>query len=282
MSVRKVIEIDDEKCDGCGECIPNCPEGALQVIDGKARLISDIFCDGLGACIGECPKGAISTVEREAVAYDEKKVMENIIGQGENVIIAHLKHLRDHNEIEFFKEALSVLKEKGIDIPAGFIERKIVPGPHAGCPGSKEMSFNSKDSAVCCETEEQPSALTQWPVQLHLVSPHAAYFAKSDVLLAADCVAFTVGNFHSGFLKGKSLAIACPKLDSGKEIYIEKIRALIDDANVNTITVMMMQVPCCMGLMAIVKESLEKAERKVPLKKIVVGIQGDIISDEWV
>ena len=279
---RKIIKIDLEKCTGCGKCIPDCPEGALQMIDGKARLISDLFCDGLGACIGSCPEGAISIEEREAQEYDEKKVMENIIKQGPNTIKAHLSHLKDHGQEDYLKQAIEVLKDKNINIPVG--------GGHArpankeipcGCPGMKTMDF-TQDQKETVVSGSQASALRQWPLQLHLVSPLAPYFKEKDVLLSADCVAYALGDFHSKYLQGKSLAIACSKLDSDKETYIEKIKFLADEAKINTLTVMIMEVPCCAGLLEIAKQGLAAAKRKVPLKCIVVGIKGNIISEEWV
>lgn len=274
MAKRKIIKIDVEKCTGCGDCIPNCPEGAIQLIDGKARLISDLFCDGLGACIGSCPVDAITIEEREAESYDERKVMENIVKHGANTIKAHLKHLKDHGEDKYLKQALDVLKEKGIKVPKGFLQDEYAQKAHQGCPGMRVFDF-SDVKAESGAVNDQPSALRQWPVQLHLVSPLAPYFQGKDVLLSADCVAYALGNFHSQYLKGKSLAIACPKLDTNKEIYVEKLTALIDEAKINTLTVMIMEVPCCGGLLILAKEAAAQAKRKIPLKVIVVGIKGE-------
>jgi len=280
---RQIIKIDDNKCNGCGICVPNCAEGALQIIDGKARLISDLFCDGLGACLGHCPEGAIEVEEREAEPYNETRVMaENIVKAGPATIKAHLKHLKDHGQDQFVKEALDYLAAN--NIPNPLLEQvTIAPQApaHTGCPGSRAMQFN-KPAETATLTSVQPSQLTQWPVQLHLVSPEAPYYKKSDLLIASDCSAFAAGNFHSDFLKGRSLAIACPKLDKGLEIYVEKITAMIDRAEVNTITVLMMEVPCCGGLLSIVKEALQKASRKVPVKKMILSLQGEVIREEWV
>jgi ferredoxin len=280
MAKRKIIKIDEKKCTGCGLCIPNCPEGALQIIDDKARLISDLFCDGLGACIGTCPEGAITVEERDAAPYDEKKVMENIVPQGHNVIVAHLEHLKSHGAQQYYKEALEFLKEKGIAVPLKAQEK---PHAHAGCPGMRMVDFSHEDKPAAQEAiGERTSSLRQWPVQLHLVSPLAPYYQDKDVLIAADCVAYAYGDFHERFLKNKSLAIACPKLDTNKEIYGDKITALADEARVNTLTVVMMEVPCCAGLLAIVRQGLARAKRKVPLKAVIVGIKGNVISEEWV
>ncbi len=279
---REIIKIDEEKCTGCGLCIPNCPEGAIQIIDNKARLVSDLFCDGLGACLGHCPEGAITIEEREAEPYDEYKVMENIVRQGANTIRAHLKHLDDHGETELYNQAVDYLKEKRIELP----EEKHTPRTHqhvqlSGCPGSISLSIDRK-SDKDDEPVEFPSHLSHWPVQLHLAMPTAAHYRRADLLLAADCTAFTLGDFHTKWLKGKSLAIACPKLDEGKEIYIEKLRTMIDEAKVNTITVMIMQVPCCGGMVQILKKAMSKATRIVPVKVVVVSIKGEILQEEWI
>jgi NAD-dependent dihydropyrimidine dehydrogenase PreA subunit len=280
MAKRKIIKIDVDKCTGCGDCIPNCPEGAIQLIDGKARLISDLFCDGLGACLGTCPVGAITIEEREAKAYDERKVMENIITHGPATIKAHLAHLRDHGETEYLKAALAVLKEKAIEAPVEFSKDKKEAHLHQGCPGARMMEFGEKKENV--SSAPVASALTQWPIQLHLVSPHAPYFQGKDVVLAADCVAYTLGDFHSRFLQGKSLAIACPKLDSNKDIYIEKLVAMIDVTKINTLTVLIMEVPCCGGLMHLALAAAKKAQRKIPIKQVIVSIRGEVLKEDWV
>jgi ferredoxin len=300
--IREMVKIDEELCDGCGACIPNCHEGALQMIDGKARLISDLMCDGLGACLGHCPQGAITIEEREAEPYNETKVMEIMVTKGENTVVAHLQHLKEHNEIEFLKEGVQYLKdhERELDINVAEVMSRVHNARveqeqlACGCAGSEARSFTPQSVAggfvpaagaltmAGGTVAEQPSELRQWPVQMHLINPAASYFKQSDLVLAADCVAFSLGNFHSKWLKGKTLAIACPKLDSGMESYVEKIRGLIDDAKINTLTVMMMQVPCCGGLMQMVKMAAGQTERKVPVKKIIVGVEGEILSEEWV
>lgn len=151
-----------------------------------------------------------------------------------------------------------------------------------GCPGSKMQDFREKVQESKEESGKRESQLRQWPIQLHLVSPMAPYYEKADVLLSADCVAYTVGDFHKDYLKGKSIAIACPKLDEGQDVYVEKIKSFIDDAKINTLTVMTMQVPCCAGLVAIAEQALQSAKRKIPIKSIVVSLQGDVLSEEWV
>ncbi len=301
---RDILKIDEELCNGCGQCVPNCHEGALQVIDGKVRLVSELMCDGLGACIGHCPEGAITIESREAEPYSEIRVMEQMKDKGKNTIIAHLKHLKDHGEKGFVHEGVTYLKEHRDELSFNLDEvihevhnhGNAVSAPQqthvhshnhdnggGGCPGAKttviERPGTHYENSV---STEPPSELRQWPVQMHLVNPNASYFQGSDLLLAADCVAFSMGGFHSKHLKGKSLAIACPKLDHGSEIYIQKLTSMIDVAKVNTITVMMMEVPCCGGLLQMVKAALASASRKVPVKKIIVGINGDVLQEEWV
>ena len=282
---RDIIVIDEEKCTGCGVCIPSCKEGALQIIDGKARLISDLYCDGLGACVGHCPFDAMKIEQREAEAYDERKVMiENIIPAGENTIKAHLQHLMDHNGMKWYEEAVDVLEEMGIENPIRKEKPEEMEAKHqgSGCPGSKAMAFEKEESKESIGVGDTRSQLRQWPVQLHLLSPHAPYFENADLLLAADCVAFAMGNFHSGYLKNKTLAIACPKLDSSQESYIEKLVAMIDESKINTITCMIMEVPCCSSLLRLAKEAVNRANRNVPIKAITVGLQGEIIQESWV
>jgi Pyruvate/2-oxoacid:ferredoxin oxidoreductase delta subunit len=278
---RNIITIDEEKCTGCGLCIPNCPEGAIKIIDGKARLISDLLCDGLGACLGHCPEDAITIEGREAEEYDERKVMENIVKQGTNTVKAHLAHLRDHKEDRYYNQAVEYLREHHIPIP----EEKETPMetiPLAGCPGSRITAFAREDRAAEALAEKRSSQLTHWPIQMHLVSPKAPHYQGADMLLAADCVAYSLGDFHKDYLKGKALGIACPKLDEGKEIYLEKLKTLIDIAKINTLTVMIMQVPCCSGLVQLAQHAASHAGRKIPIKCIVLGIEGEILREAWV
>ena len=313
---RQIIEIDEDKCTGCGECIPNCHEGALQMIDGKARLISDLMCDGLGACIGHCPEDAIEIIEREAQPYDEIAVIKEMVTKGKNTIIAHLAHLKDHKEFGFLKQGVKWMQENkeiidfNVDevisiVHNGAIEQKEA-APSAcgcgndddhhqhnhhqpnhehnggGCPGSLSQSFNKPQTKNTEDMNDIPSQLTHWPVQMHLINPAASPFQDSDLVLAADCVAFSLGYFHNKYLKGKTLAIACPKLDSNTDIYIQKLTSLIDDAKVNTITVMKMTVPCCGGILQMAQIASQQASRKVPIKSVTVDINGKIQHEDWV
>lgn len=277
---RNIITIDQLKCTGCGLCIPNCPEGAIQIIDGKARMVSDLMCDGLGACLGHCPEGAISVIEREAEAYDEVKVMENIVAQGDGTIRAHLKHLKEHNQTKYHTIAIEYLEKIGKKVPSE--ESNPDHGHHQGgvCPGSRVKTMNTGEGSAV--SDDVPSHLSHWPVQMHLLSPNSPHFKGADMVLAADCTAFSFGNFHSKFLKGKKVGIACPKLDVGTEIYTDKIRALIEIAEINTLTVIVMEVPCCRGLLSLAVKARDSASRMVPVKCVTIGIEGDIIDEKWV
>lgn len=301
---REIIKIDEDKCNGCGLCVPDCPEGALQVIDGKARLISDLFCDGLGACVGACPEGAMEVEVREAEDYDEARVMrESIIPQGPGTVRAHLEHLQEHGAGTYFDQAMTTLHEVDPAIHDVMV-KMFAPGDSAeaengegcasgGCPGSRTMSFiheavgkanagSPVSGEATAPSAEALSALTHWPVQMHLMNPSAPHYRGADFVLAADCTAFSLGGFHGKILAGKTLGIACPKLDQGLEIYRDKIRALVDQAGIDTLTVAIMQVPCCGGLLRIAMDAVESANRKIPVKKIVVGVQGEILEENWV
>jgi NAD-dependent dihydropyrimidine dehydrogenase PreA subunit len=274
MATREIIEIDEDKCDGCGACAIGCHEGALRVIDGKARLVGESLCDGLGACIGECPRGAIKVTRREAEAYDEAKVMEGLSKLGPKVIAAHLEHLRGHGQETYVRQALAFMAERGMELP--------IPTPSApaaeqghGCPGSASRRFGAlRPQSAPGPAAAVPSALTHWPIQLHLINPRAPQYAGKDLLLAADCTAFSLGAFHAELLAGKSLAIACPKLDQGRDIYIEKLALLLDAAS--SVTVAIMEVPCCSGLLKMLLDAREMSSKKPSIEAITVGTEGGI------
>ena len=295
---RSIIKIDEDLCNGCGLCIPNCHEGALQIIDGKARLVSDLFCDGLGACIGHCPEGAITMEQREAEPYNETIVMERIVKQGRNTIIAHLQHLKEHGADDYLMEAIAYIKNHNINMDvtqdedrAQHIVRQemmaaTAAGCGGGCPGSapKVFDINPDEVEKAGKTEsvaDTPSELRHWPVQLHLLNPNAPYLRNADLVLAADCVAFAMGNFHNRFLKGKTLAIACPKLDSNQDSYLQKLISMIDNSRINSITVVRMEVPCCGGLTRLAQVAVSHAGRKVPVKQAVVSAQGQVLEESW-
>jgi Pyruvate/2-oxoacid:ferredoxin oxidoreductase delta subunit len=303
---RKIISIEEEKCTGCGRCIPDCPEGALQIIDGKARLVSDLFCDGLGACIGTCPEGAISVVEREAVPYNEKTVMAYIAKQGGTVIKVHLGHLAGHSQAELYNQAIEYLLENDIPIPdhTSPEERKTAihpcagqpaagrmgegtcsPGPHplhpfAGCPGSTAWSIPREREKTGLPTRpaagQAASGLLQWPIQLALLNPAAPYFDNADLLISADCVPFAHAGFHTELLQGKFLIIFCPKLDADIDGYIEKLAHTFTLHAIKSITVARMEVPCCGGVRYAVDKALIKAGKKIPVVEKTVTIQGGI------
>lgn len=250
MPVRDMVEIDEGLCDGCGDCVTACAEGAIAIVDGKAKLVSDIYCDGLGACLGHCPQGSITVVRREAEGFDEEAVAR------------HLENVRPGSTGETAPVPTFPVHSQS---PAG-----------GGCPSSRPQMMNPKPApgAVAGGSESQ---LRHWPIQLHLVPPTAAFFENAEVLLAADCVPFAVPDFHQRFLAGRSLAIACPKLDSNQEIYLQKLVAMIDEAGITSLKVMVMEVPCCGGLVRLAEESLRRAKRKVPVECVVVGTRGQIL-----
>lgn len=291
---RQIIKIDETLCNGCGDCVPSCAEGAIQLIDGKARLISDLMCDGLGACLGECPVGAIAIESRDAEPYREDVVIAEMLKKGRNTVLAHLRHLDDHGEKGYFDQALAALRVQGdslgfrLDEVLDEIEAAKEPKhghQHAQCPGTQSRTFSTVRESKSGESNpgesrSVPSQLRQWPIQLHLVNPGAPHFRQAHLLVAADCVAFALGDFHQRYLAGRALVIACPKLDSNMDVYVDKIRRLADEAKVSHITVMVMEVPCCGGLVAVVRQALDKAQTKVPVTVAVVGIEGNIVQEQ--
>ncbi len=275
MVTRDIIKIDEEKCTGCGQCASGCPEGAIQIVDGKARLVSAILCDGLGACIGTCPEGAIAVEKREAEPYDERKVIANIVKLGHNTIKAHLKHLDEHKQAKYLEQALGYLKENGIEVP----DYKHKEAAACGCPSSAARTIAKKEgtTTVNGNAVPVPSQLQTWPVQLKLVSAAAEYFDDADVLIAADCTAYAYGNFHQDFIKNKVTIIFCPKLDSGLEEYVDKLADIIKNHAVKSINVVHMQVPCCFGLVKVMDDAVRKAGKKVPVKETIISMQGEIL-----
>lgn len=243
MVVRNIVEIDEEKCTGCGLCVPSCAEGALKIIDGKAKLVKDIYCDGLGACLGKCPEDAITIVQREASAFDEKAVEE-------------------------------YLKEQEIVPPVHFTH----PGSR-GCPSEKVMQFKKtiEKGPTATLIEKRESRLAQWPIQLKLLPPIAPFFRDADLLIAADCVPFAYADFHEDMLKGKALAIGCPKLDD-VALYREKLAAIFNMSNPKSVTVVNMEVPCCFGLFRLVKEALAASGKTIPLRQQTISVKGEKLS----
>lgn len=250
---RNIIRINEELCNGCGLCAKGCHEGALQIIDGKARLISELYCDGLGACIGDCPMNAISVEEKEVEAYDEIAVIKRIIPKGDKVLEAHLQHLKNHGEMNLLQQGIQYLKDNDIPVP--------------------DMTLTQTQNIVSSSKSLSLSSSINWPVQLHLINPQSGVFNNADLLLVADCVAYANPKLYSELLVGKKLAIACPKLDVNKESYVNKLIQTIDDSKINSLTVAIMEVPCCGGLIRLVEMAMEKSQRKIPMNKIVVKIR---------
>ncbi|MEW6377164.1 MAG: 4Fe-4S binding protein [Thermodesulfobacteriota bacterium] len=243
MVTRKIVRIDEEKCNGCGLCIPNCAEGALQIIDGKAKLISDKFCDGLGACLGHCPEDTITIIEREAEDFDEKAVEAHLHKQKES---AHTHGPQSKPQPVFTK-----------------------------CPSSRVLHFQVPKSKETGTATPSVSMLTQWPVQLKLVPINASYFQDADLLVAADCVPFAYPSFHKDFLRGKALVVGCPKLDD-IQFYKEKLTEIFKTNSIKSVTVPYMEVPCCFGLVKITEDAIAASGKKIPLKKVKIGIRGQI------
>ena len=242
MVLRSIVRIDEEKCTGCGLCIPACAEGALKIVDGKAKLISDKYCDGLGACIGECPQGAIIIEKREAEEFDEEAVEEHLKGE-QSVSTVHLVH------------------------PI-----------HQSCPSAQVMRFerNLIEKETVNVAEKRESMLSQWPVQLTLLPPNAPFFENADLLIAADCVPFAYASFHNDFLRGRTLVVGCPKLDDAG-FYKEKLTEIFKRNNIRSVTVVNMEVPCCFGLYRLVKEALDSSGKVIPLRQETISIKGDKI-----
>ncbi len=243
-AMRKIIEIDEELCDGCGECVPSCAEGAIEIVDGKARLAAEKYCDGLGACLGECPTGALTVVEREAEEFDEEAVEE---------------YLSSKAQEEAPQEATMA----------------------CGCPSTQIQAFSPSTS---CEEANKPaaqastvSALSHWPVQIHLVPPTAPFLKGADLLVAADCTSVAYPNFHQDFLKGKVVMVGCPKFDDVQE-YIQKFTDIFKTAHIKSVIVVVMEVPCCSGLPLIVEKGIEMAGKKVPMETVVISARGEILN----
>ena len=237
---RKMVKIDEDKCNGCGLCVPSCAEGALQIIDGKAKLLSDVYCDGLGACLGDCPQGAISIEEREAEEFDEKAVE------------VHLERMKKEEQKKESKPVFT------------------------GCPGMAAKSIQrTEDEKETVQTGSISSKLTNWPVQIKLVSPQAPYLQGASLLIAADCVPFAYADFHRKFVDGRVVLVGCPKLDDA-DFYIEKLAMIFAKNEIKDTAIPYMEVPCCHGLLRIVELALQKAGKTIPVTATMIGLDGEI------
>lgn len=245
--LRKIIEIDDEKCDGCGNCVPSCAEGAIQIVNGKARVISDKYCDGLGACLGECPQDALHIVEREAEEFDEAAVHE------------------------LLKQQAQAEKSTG--------QRK--PAMTGGCPSAALKTFS--DTSCDCANQPRvtgsggPSALGHWPVQIRLVPAGAPFLKDADLVIAADCVPVAYPSFHRDFLAGKAVMIGCPKFDDTQG-YVDKLTDVFKKSGIKSITAVIMEVPCCSGLPHIIQKALENSGMDIPFSQVTISARGEILS----
>lgn len=241
---RKIIEIDEERCDGCGNCVLACAEGSLEIVDGKARVVGENLCDGLGACIGECPQDALKIVEREAEEFDEAAVEEHL-----------------------------ARKEKET--------RPKTAAAHSGCPSARLETFAD---LAACKTANTPSelagdsqsALSHWPVQIRLVPPTAPFLKGADLLVVADCVPLAFPTLHRDFLKGRAVTMGCPKFDDAQE-YIDKFAEIFSQAGIRRVTTVVMEVPCCSGLPMIVKKGLERSGKNIPMEQVVISTRGKIL-----
>ena len=242
MVMRNIVKIDEEKCNGCGDCVSACAEGAIEIIDGKAKLVSEIYCDGLGACLGHCPQDAITVEQREADEFDEEATKTYL-----------------------------AKKESPPPPQSGFV-----------CPGTMAQNLRKQHTEPAAATAvPAPSQLGQWPVQLKLVSPQAPYFANSDLILVADCVPFAMGDFHDKFLKNRSIAVGCPKLDDS-QFYIDKLAGIIKMNELNSLTVIHMEVPCCSGLTHIAKEAIAGSGVKLSFEDITIDLRGNVTKTETI
>lgn len=240
---RKIVSIDPEKCNGCGECVPSCAEGAIKIVNGKAVLSADNLCDGLGSCLGTCPMDAITIIERDADNFDEVSVAEH-----------HAKSV------------------KSAETPHRH------PGSHGGCPGSRTMTLKTKEQSAETERKEgaSQSQLGQWPVQLTLVPPTAPYFQDADLLITADCVPVAYADYHRDYLAGKAVVMGCPKQPDAGDGYIRKLTDIFRLSSIRSVTVLAMEVPCCGGIVTAAKQALAASGKDIPLKVVTVGIRGDV------
>lgn len=316
---RDIIKIDEEKCNGCALCIVGCHEGALQIIDGKARLINELFCDGLGACIGECPEGAITIEHREAEEYSEVETIKSLLGKSPATVIAHLEHLHKYKATDFFNEGVAYLESIGENEIVEQLAERIMNGKTnvtkynidkmnnnahhhnhdegngaCGCPGSSARTFNTsafpiaespkanftapQNTVISSNTGRNNSGLSHWPVQLHLVPPNAPFFRNSELVIMNSCGGIASANIHQDYLAGRSVVIACPKLDKTGP-YVNKLASIFQNSNLKKAMVVRMEVPCCGGLTGIVKQArIESGIDDLIVEEHILSLQGELLS----
>jgi ferredoxin len=257
---RPIISIDEERCDGCGSCVPSCAEGALRIVNGKARLVKESYCDGLGACLGECPQGALMIIESEADEYDEAEVLAHLVPVDPSAARAHVARSGAHppNPIP-----LHAPREEPTPV------RAVSAAP---CPSMRVAEWETTEEPAPA-MQRQRSRLRQWPVQLHLVPAAAPFFEDADVVLVADCVPFAYANFHEDFLRGHAVAVGCPKLDDAGA-YVDKVTQILLQSNVRSLKVAYMEVPCCRGLVQIAQQALAHAGKQIPFEAVMIAIAG--------
>jgi Pyruvate/2-oxoacid:ferredoxin oxidoreductase delta subunit len=260
---RKIVRIDETKCNGCGQCVTACVEGAIKLVNGKARLVSDSYCDGLGACLGECPQGAITIEEREAAAFDEEAAKR------------HAQMAEQGGQAPFPNDR----KSRSTVLTAPSLSKGSQSPSHV-CPGTMAREMKRQPTATAHgPTVGQESELSHWPVQLKLVAPNAPFLQNAQLLLAADCVPVALADFHARFLRGRVVVVGCPKLDD-PEYYVEKLTAILKQSTIESLTIVHMEVPCCFGLNRIAQAALAASGKKIPVREVTVGIDGTIKSEQ--
>jgi ferredoxin len=248
---RKIITINKELCNGCGNCVTACSEGALHIVDGTAKIVKEDFCDGFGDCIGECPTGALAIEERESKPFDEKATKKYLLKTQGKEAVWKMEEAQKKHTVK---------------------ENSTMP---CGCPGTLTQTINRIAVSDTFSHTKKESQLKNWPVQITLLPLKAPYYEDADLLVAADCCAYAYGGFHNDFIKDHTLSIGCPKLDNANA-YKEKLATIIGDNNIRSVTVTYMEVPCCWGLVRLVEEAVKESEKDIPIKKIRIGIKGEL------
>jgi len=249
---RKIITINEEICDGCGNCVSACSEGALQIVNGKARLVREDFCDGFGDCIGECPTGSLKIEERESKPFDIDAAKKYLLDTEGKEAVLKMEEAQKKHEIEEYNP-----------IPCG-------------CPGSMVRILRREETNIPVSSQEIESRLRNWPVQITLLPLKAPYYEGADLVVAADCCAYAYGGFHNDFIKGHTLAIGCPKLDNAT-VYKEKLATILRENNIKSVTVTYMEVPCCTGLVKLIEDAIKESGKNISLKRIKIGIKGEVL-----